>query len=114
MNKINYNNRSFKSVSNSATGEVSSETTFHYHQKDALVWAEYEGGAIVFGQIVGKVLDDDSLEFCYQHLNEFGELMTGKCTSVPEVLPNGKLRLHEKWQWTCKDFSKGISTVEEI
>lgn len=112
--RINYNNRNFKSVSNSATGEVSSETVFHYHQKDSLVWAEYEGGAIVFGQIVGKVLDDNSLEFCYQHLNEFGELMTGKCVSTPEILADGKIRLHESWQWTCKDFSKGISTLEEI
>ena len=114
MTKINYDKRVLKSVSNSATGEVSSETTFHYHQKNNLVWAEYEGGAIVFGQIVGKVLDDNSLEFCYQHLNEFGELMTGKCSSVPEVLPNGKIRLQENWEWTCKDFSKGISTLEEI
>ncbi len=114
MTKINYDKRIFKSVSNSETGEVSDETRFFYHQKDALVWAEYKGGAIVFGQIVGKVLDDDSLEFCYQHLNLQGELMTGQCSSIPEVLPNGKILLHEKWKWTCKDFSKGISIVEEI
>lgn len=114
MSKINYDKRIFKSVSNSETGEVSDETRFFYHQKDLLVWAEYKGGAIVFGQIVGKVLDDDSLEFCYQHLNLQGELMTGQGSSIPEVLPNGKILLHEKWKWTCKDFSKGISIVEEI
>lgn len=40
--------------------------------------------------------------------------MTGKCVSKPEVLENGKIRLYEKWQLTCKDFSAGESVVEEI
>lgn len=112
--KINYDNRVFKSVANSETGEVSRETTFYYHQKDNLVWAEYSGGAIVFGSLIAKVLPDDSLEMRYQHLNEKNELMTGKCLSAPEILPNGKIRLHEKWQWTSGDFSSGESIIEEI
>ena len=69
MNKINYDNRIFKSVSNSETGEVFAETTFYYHQKENLVWAEYAGGEIVFGSLIAKVLADDSLEMRYQHLN---------------------------------------------
>jgi hypothetical protein len=50
----------------------------------------------------------------YQHLNIQGELMAGKCVSKPEVLESGKIRLHEQWQWTSKDFSNGESIVEEI
>jgi hypothetical protein len=102
MNRINYDNRFFASVQNSASGEVSSETVFHYHQRGDLVWAKYKGGEIVFGSLR------------YQHLNKQGELMTGKCFSTPEVLPDGRIRLHEKWQWTCGDFSSGESVVEEI
>lgn len=112
--KINYDNRVFKSVENSASGEVSSETLFYYHQKDDLVWAEYAGGAIRFGNLIAKVLDDDSLEMCYQHLNEKGKLMTGKCFSTPEILPDGRIRLYEKWQWTSGDFSSGESVIEEV
>lgn len=112
--KINYDNRIFKSVQNSETGEVSGETTFYYHQKENLVWAEYSGGEIVFGNLIAKVLEDDSLEMRYQHLNKKSELMTGKCFSKPEILENDKIRLHEKWQWTSGDFSKGESVVEEI
>jgi hypothetical protein len=112
--KINYDNRKFASVQNSEMGEVSSETVFHYHQKDDLVWAEYSGGEIVFGSLIAKVLQDDSLDMRYQHLNKRGELMTGKCFSTPEILSNGKIRLREKWQWTSGDFSKGESVVEEI
>lgn len=112
--KINYDKRVFKSVQNSETGEVSGETTFYYHQKDNLVWAEYAGGEIVFGSLIAKVLENDQLEMRYQHLNSKGELMTGKCFSTPEILENGKIRLFESWQWTSGDFSKGASVVEEI
>lgn len=114
MSKINYDNRKFASAKNSATGEVSQETIFHYHQKDDLVWAEYSGGAIIFGSLIAKVLENDSLEMRYQHLNEKGELMTGKCFSTPELLPDGRIRLYEKWQWTSGDFSSGESVIEEI
>lgn len=112
--QINYDNRVFRSVQNSETSEVSSETLFYYHQKDNLVWANYEGGEIVFGSLIAKVLEDNSLEMRYQHLNAKGVLMTGKCVSTPEILENGKIRLHEKWQWTCGDFSAGESIIEEI
>jgi hypothetical protein len=111
---INYDKRVFKSVSNSETGEVSAETRFYYRQEETHVWAEYSGGGIVRGSLLAKVAGDGSLEMRYQHLNKKGELMTGKCFSTPEILENGKIRLHEKWQWTCGDLSSGESVVEEI
>jgi hypothetical protein len=111
---INYNNRIFRSVENSKTGEVSSETTFHYHQENDIVWAEYSGGAIVHGQLIAKVLSDNSIEMRYQHINKSGELMTGECVSTPEILADGRVRLHENWRWTCGDRSTGESIVEEI
>jgi hypothetical protein len=114
MSKINYDKRVFKSVQNSATGEVTGETRFFYHQEGNVVWAEYRGGEIIFGNLIAKVFDDDSLEMSYQHLNKQGELMTGRCASEPEILANGKIRLHERWQWTSGDFSSGESVVEEI
>ena len=114
VSEINYDNKAFASVENSETGEVSRQTTFHYHQKDDLVWAEYAGGAIVFGNLIAKVVENDCLEMRYQHLNERGELMTGRCFSTPEILADGRVRLHEKWQWTSGDCSAGTSIVEEI
>lgn len=96
MNKINYDNRRFASVENSETGEVSAETVFYYHQKDDIVWAEYAGGRVRFGTLIARVLPDDSLEMRYQHINSAGEMMTGKCVSKPEILPDGRIRLYEK------------------
>ena len=40
--------------------------------------------------------------------------MTGRCASTPEVLADGRLRLHERWQWTCGGEEEGESTVEEV
>lgn len=114
MSKINYDNRTFASVQNSESGEVSSETIFHYHQKGKLVWAEYAGGAIVFGNLIAKTDDDGNLEMRYQHLNEKNELMTGVCASAPEILSDGRIRLRENWRWTSGDFCDGESIVEEI
>ena len=114
MTEINYDNKTFVSVENSETGEVSGETVFHYHQKNDVVWAEYKGGAIIFGSLIAKCDTSGNLEMRYQHLNSDGELMTGKCFSTPEILDDGRIKLHEKWQWTCGDFSEGESIVEEI
>ena len=112
--KIDYDNKTFASVENSATGEVSNETRFHYHQKDNLVWAEYSGDAIVFGNLIAKVTENDCLEMRYQHLNINGELMTGECFSMPEMLDDGRIRLREKWRWTSGDYSSGESIIEEV
>lgn len=114
MTGINYNGRTFRSFSNTSEGEVDARTTFRYHQMGDIVWAEYAGGRIRFGQLVGLILPDGTLELRYQHVNEGGELMTGICLSTPEVLPDGRLRLHEAWQWTCGDRASGASVVEEI
>lgn len=111
---ISYNDRRFISVSNSESGEVGAETIFHYHQKDNFVWAAYEGGSIIFGTLIANILEDNSLDMRYQHINKKGELMTGICKSVPEILSDGRIRLYETWQWTCGDFSKGKSVIEEI
>jgi hypothetical protein len=112
--KISYDGRKFRSVHNSATGEVGADTVFQYGQNGRLVWAEYSGGEIVFGTLIAKADENGDLDGRYQHLNRKGELMTGTCRSTPELLPDGRIRLHEKWQWTSGDLSSGASVIEEF
>jgi len=114
LGAFDYDERFFAPVSNSATGEVGSETVFHYRQRGEVVWATYEGGEVAFGTLTAKVLEDGSLDMRYAHVNRRGELMTGRCRSTPEPLPDGRLRLHERWQWTSGDHSAGESVVEEV
>lgn len=111
---INYDGRKFYSVANSANGEADAQTIFHYFQRGNIVWATYQGGSIQWGTLIAKVDSGDCLEMRYQHINASGEWMSGECSSTPEILADGRIRLYEKWQWTSGDHSSGQSIVEEI
>ena len=111
---INYDGKSFKAVANTENGETGAETIFHYRQEGAIVTAQYSGGAIIKGHLIALVAEDGSLDMRYHQVNTKGQLMTGMCRSTPERLSNGKIRLHEEWQWTSGDGSKGKSIIEEL
>jgi len=111
---INYNSRKFKPVVNTENGEVNDDTVFCYYQENNIIWADYSGGTIVKGFLTGTSDSDGKLNFNYLHSSMDGLIKTGRCTSIPEVLPDGRIRLHEKWAWTCGDFSEGESVIEEI
>lgn len=111
---MNYHNKVFKPIHNSENGEVSEELLFRYTQEENILTCEYSGGAIVKGHLIGKVDEHGVIDMRYHQVNNKGEINTGVCTSTPEVLENGKIRLHESWQWTSGDRSKGTSVLEEI
>lgn len=111
---IDYNDRRFRPVRNSANGETSSETIFHYKQEGNVLSSSYSGGRIRSGQLIALVDDEGHIDMRYHQVNDKGELMTGVCRSIPEVMPNGKIRLHETWRWTSGDGSQGSSILEEI
>ncbi|GGF15043.1 hypothetical protein GCM10010954_12020 [Halobacillus andaensis] len=111
---INYHNRMFMSIENSASGEVSSRTYFHYYQEDNILYADYGGGDIVKGKLIGIVHPDDSLEFRYNHVNTNHEIRGGQCTSIPTVLEDGRIELHERWQWLDQEQTTGQSIIQEV
>jgi hypothetical protein len=110
----NLDGKVFRSVSNAANGEVGSETRFHYRQNGSIVTATYQGGEIVSGQLIAKVLANGQLDMRYHHLNSKGELMIGKCLSTPKRTEDGRLRFLEEWQWLSGDLSTGTSEIEEV
>lgn len=110
---INYHNKLFKPVMNSENGETSGETLFHYTQHGNILTAVYSGGRIRYGHLIGLVDEHGNIDMRYHQVNDKGELMTGICKSSPEILQNGKIRLHETWEWTSGDRSKGQSIMEE-
>lgn len=111
--KINYNRRIFKAESNSPNGQVSDEVRFYYFQEADLLHGHYQGGAIVYGQLIGKVDSSSNIQMHYHHIDIDGKVRTGICHSVPKISEDGKIRLHESWQWTNGDRSKGNSVLIE-
>lgn len=111
---ISYDGKVFRSASNSDGGDVGPDTTFQYHQNGDLVWATYAGGPIRFGTLIATADGAGNLDMRYQHLAMNGSFCSGRCRSSPERLPDGRLRLHEHWQWTEGREGEGTSVVEEI
>jgi hypothetical protein len=111
---MNYNDKIFRPISNTENGEISDQTIFHYKQEGNVLTCEYTGEHIVKGHLIGLVDSEGNIDMRYHQINTKGQIMTGICKSKPEILQNGKIRLHEFWQWTSGDLSKGESVIEEI
>lgn len=111
---LNLDGKNFCSIENSENGEVSGETIFNYFQDGKIVWAVYSGGSIIKGNLIALMDDDGRLTMNYHHINKKYEILTGECKSIPEILPDGRIRFNEEWKWTSGDFSSGKSIVEEI
>lgn len=106
------NGRTFTGVTNSADGDVGQATVFTYQQEGYDVWAHYSGGAVKRGYLVGT-RTGSTLSFRYSHLGIDGQTSGGVCTSTIESLSDGRIRLHETWQWESRPGS-GTSIVEEV
>lgn len=111
--KIDLEGKKFVSASNTENGEVNSETVFEYHQKGEVVWADYSGGEIILGHLIGR-FENGKLSMKYHHLNQNNELMAGECISIPELLDDGRLKFTESWQWYTGDQSTGESEIVEV
>jgi hypothetical protein len=111
---FSFDNRLFVCSANSPNGACDVETRFHYRQDGARVWATYQGGHVQFGSLVAISDQGGRLDMRYHHVDTAGLLSTGVCQATPEVLPDGRLRLYETWQWTNRDRSSGTSIVDEI
>jgi len=105
--------RIFADVTTAHAGDVGADTRFEYHEAaDGTVWARYAGGTVGLGFLVGTRVED-RLDFRYSHVTTDGATASGHCQSTIEVLDDGRLRLHETWEWESRDGS-GASTVEEV
>ncbi|RIA10616.1 hypothetical protein OE09_2488 [Flavobacteriaceae bacterium MAR_2010_72] len=111
---FNYNDKIFKVLKTTINGETTEDTIFNYKQTGNILTSKYSGGNILEGHLIGLVSSNGEIDIRYHQINLKGDLMTGVCKSIPEVLKSGKIRLHEQWQWTSGDKSKGNSIIEEI
>jgi hypothetical protein len=93
-------------------GQVGTRTRFAYHEREGRIWAEYAGGDVVHGHLVGT-REGDRLDFRYVQLTRDGTTSSGHCVSTVVELPDGRVRLEEAWQWESQPGS-GTSVVEEL
>ncbi|WP_328909703.1 hypothetical protein OG230_09475 [Streptomyces sp. NBC_00234] len=99
-------------VADQAPGQVGTRTRFTYHERDGVIWAEYAGGDVLRGHLVGTRAGD-VLDFRYVQLKHDGTTSSGHCVSTVVGLPDGRVRLAERWRWESQEGS-GTSIVEEV
>lgn len=106
---IDYDGRKFSPAG--ANGDV---TVASYRQSGDLLWADFSGGRVRRGSLTGVCRPDDSLEFSYTMVLADGALVAGHCESTPEMLPDGRIRLHERWERYGPHAATGLSELDEI
>lgn len=99
-------------VADQAPGQVGTRTRFTYHEQDGVIWAEYTGGDVIRGRLIGT-RDGDELDFRYVQLKRDGTTSSGHCLSTVVDLADGRVRLAERWEWESQEGS-GTSVVEEV
>ncbi|MET7939921.1 hypothetical protein [Streptomyces sp. NPDC005302] len=99
-------------VADQAPGQVGTRTRFAYREADGTVWADYAGGDVVRGHLIGT-REGDRLDFRYVQLKADGTTSSGHCVSLVTELPDGRVRLEETWAWESQAGS-GTSVVEQV
>jgi hypothetical protein len=107
MDVPNYDGRIFRPI-----GNPPGAPTGRYHQNGALIWAEFGGGRLYFGRLVGTCDETGTITATYCQLTTIAEVTAGQVRSVPGRTPEGTLTLTEHWRRI--DGSTGISVIEEV
>jgi len=112
MSQINLNKKTFVLLENSENGVVNSETRFDYKQEGTLVTANYSGGTVIKGTIIGQLIAFD-LFMLYHCITSSNELKAGKATAQVSTNSNGRIELHLKWKWLTSEESGESVYVEQ-
>lgn len=80
---------------------LSDDTRFRFTQRASLVSAEYDGGSIHSGYLVG-VHDGNTVEFRYVQLSRDGRVDAGQSRCEVIVSSDG-IRLVERYTWETRD-----------
>jgi hypothetical protein len=108
---IDYDGRRFRST---AHGPDADAPIALYRQEGDLLWAEFSGSDVRRGSLSGLSAGDGTLQFTYTMVLADGEIVAGRCRSTPEVLPDGRIRLHEQWERYGPRASSGVSQLDEV
>src|SRR5688572_7300747 len=110
--RYNLNDRRFITTGNEQ-GLSSTQTVFHYYQQEDIITANYKGGQIREGKIVGRQTSDDEIELLFQCVTLTKELKAGQSRGRITENAYGKLQISFEWNWLNGDRSGGMSYYQE-
>jgi hypothetical protein len=101
-------------IKTAENGVVNHETIFLFSQKEGIVSAEYQGGKISKGFLVGKLSTPAQLEFSYCQMQIDGKLDNGVSTCQLSKNENGKITLTEHFEWKSRPGEFGTNVFQEL
>jgi hypothetical protein len=110
--QYNFHKKQFKVIKNDGVDvEVTTETIFTFFQNAELIYAEYKGGKVKYGEIFG-LIENDTVYFYYTQVNDEAGKNQGSSTDEIKLLDNNKLQLIDRWEWKNKS-GQGLCIMEE-
>ena len=106
--------RVFIVASNSDHGAASDATRFYFRESNGTIQADYRGGSVVRGSILGKRSSATRLTLRYQCELEGGEVRAGSADVDVSQSPDGLLALEMQWQWLDGEQESGTSSYIEV
>ena len=111
---ISFDNIHMNVVKTDACGVVNHETIFHFRQRDNVVKAEYAGGKIQQGFLIGKFDEQNHLLFSYCQLQIDGKLDNGASDCEVSKDQDGKFLLTEHFEWASRPGEIGTNIFKEL
>jgi len=111
---FNLHGRKFAPVENSEHGHVNSRTIFRFQQQGHLIVADYSGGGIRAGHIIGHFKAEDRAELRYHCVLDTNALKAGKAIATFSHMENGRMAIDMNWQWLEDLGEAGRSRYEEV
>lgn len=93
-------------------GVINAETIFQFEQEGELITAEYAGGGVKMGYLIGKMVGG-KFEFQYTQMDQSGRLDGGHSLCDLEQTEDGRIRIIEHFEWSTQE-GKGTNVIEEL
>ena len=97
-------------VETAPNGAINADTIFRFEQTGARVHAEYAGGRVELGHLVGLVRGA-TFAFRYCQLHDDGTLHGGQSNCELRRADDGRLQIIEHFEW---DDGPGTNVIQEL
>ena len=93
---------------------ASGKTRFHFWQDGMVFYADYFGGDVREGHIIGQFTGDMTGEMLYHCLTTDKHLKAGKAEATFSEMEDNRIAFDLDWEWINGDHSWGKSRYEEV
>jgi len=111
---LSLDRRTFIPIENSAGGVVDERTQFHFSQQGKNFRADYTGGDISAGHIIGQFTSARSGQMLYHCLTTNGVLKAGRADAVFAKTKDGDITMSLSWTWVSGADGSGTSEYIEM